>query len=130
MKSRLQILIPVMRELSCAMRSSFDFLTSSFAACWLNWLLNITVGEGGGLQNSFSGSGAEQPQVIELLVYNVGEQLSWEPCSPRTTHLGGYSYGGGGELVVWSAWTLHSGSDMIKLPHFIVDCLPNIFDLG
>ena len=50
----------------CATRSSLDFLTSSFAA--------ETYGWEGSLQNSF---GAEQPQMIELLVhvYNVGGQL-------------------------------------------------------
>jgi len=46
----------------CAMRSSLDFLTSSFAAKTYGWE--------GGLQNSFGG--AEQPRMIELLVYNVG----------------------------------------------------------
>jgi len=51
--------------MSCATRISLDFLTSSFAA--------ETYGWEGGLQNSFGG--AEQPRMIELLVYNVGGQL-------------------------------------------------------
>jgi len=56
--------------MSCATRSSLDFLTSSFAAETYSWE--------GGLQNSF---GAEQPQMIELLVrvYNVGGQLVLGP---------------------------------------------------
>jgi len=67
-----------MRELSCATRSSLDFLTSSFTAPRLNWLLKLAVGRGG-LQNSSFG-GAEQPRMIELLVYNVGGQLVLGPC--------------------------------------------------
>jgi len=55
--------------MSCATRSSLDFLTSSFVA--------ETYGWEGGLQNSFSG--AEQPRMIELLVYNVGGQLVLGP---------------------------------------------------
>ena len=55
----------VVREMSCATRSLLDFLTSSFAA--------ETYGWEGGLQNSFGG--AEQPRMIELLVYIVGGQL-------------------------------------------------------
>jgi len=47
------------------MRSSLDFLTSSFAA--------ETYGWEGGLQNSFGE--AEQPRMIELRVYIVGGQL-------------------------------------------------------
>ena len=47
--------------MSCATRSLLD-LTSSFAA--------ETYGWEGGLQNSFGG--AEQPRIIELLVYDVG----------------------------------------------------------
>ena len=49
--------------------TSLDFLTSSFAA--------ETYGWEGGLQSSFGG--AEQPQMIELLVYNVGGQLVLGP---------------------------------------------------
>jgi len=51
-----------MRELSCATRSSPDF--GQVASLLL---------AAGGLQNSFGG--AEQPRMIELLVYNVGGQL-------------------------------------------------------
>ena len=61
----------VMRELSCVMRSSPDFTWSSFAASSLIGCWNLRLG--GGLRNSFGG--AEQPRMIELLVYNVGEQL-------------------------------------------------------
>jgi len=52
-----------------AMRSSLGFLTSSFAA--------ETYGWEGSLQNSFGG--AEQPRMIELLVYDVGGQLVLGP---------------------------------------------------
>ena len=69
----MQVHLCVIRELPCATKSSPDFLTSSFAAPRLNWLLKLTVWRGGGLQSSFGG--AEQPQVIELLAYNVGGQL-------------------------------------------------------
>jgi len=62
------------------MRSSHDFLTSSFAA--------ETYGWEGGLQNSFGG--AEQPRMIELLVYHE----CGGSTGPRTTRPGGHFYGG------------------------------------
>jgi len=47
MKSRLYIHnLWVMRELLCATRSSPDFLTSSFTAPRLNWLLKLAVWKG------------------------------------------------------------------------------------
>ena len=64
----------------CATRSSLDFLTSSFAA--------ETYGWEGGLQNSFGG--AEQPQMIELLVYNVGGQLVLGPRVQGDISMGGH----------------------------------------
>jgi len=94
-----------MRELSCATRSSLDFLTSNFTAPQLNWLLKLTVGRGG-LQNSFGG--AEQPRMIELLVYNVGGQLVL-----GSDVLGGQLVLGpcvqgdiltGGHPVLWQQW--------------------------
>ena len=87
MKSRLQILslslyiyiisVCIVREMSCAMRSSLDFLTSSFTAKTYGWE--------GGLQNSFAG--AEQPRMIELLVYST--RCPKGTRSPRTSCQGG-----------------------------------------
>jgi len=65
--------------MSCATRSLLD-LTSSFAA--------ETYGCEGGLQNSFGG--AEQPRIIELLVYNVGGQLVLGPCVRGDISTGGH----------------------------------------
>ena len=59
----------VVREMSCATRSSLDFLISSFAA------ETYRYGWEGSLQNSFGG--AEQPRKIELLGYN------WETADPK-----------------------------------------------
>jgi len=118
MKSRLQILslslslyiynLCVVREMSCATRSSLNFLTSSFAA--------ETYGWEGGLQSSFGG--AEQPQMIELLVYNVGGQLvlrgqlvlgpdilGGHTRSPRTSCPGEHFYGGTSCLVTPEFWS-------------------------
>ena len=77
-------------------------LTSHFAAPRLNWLLKLTVWRAG-LQNSFGG--AEQPRMIELLVYNVGGQLVLRgTAGPRTRcHKGHIVLGPavwGGQLVL------------------------------